>query len=295
VGRAVEALRNRGFLLEEDMEISKKACNAVAVTLLVTFAAGSSAAQTAPSPTAPGARGGKGNADAPFQAGAKPEDFGTQDLGITVINFSAFLPANSYIEYDGTAGERFPTTGGLLYAPVTGIPDGATLVQVVFYIRDDSDANGFEGLLRQYWVDSATGQSIGSDSVVDLNSAGSPGETEIHAFPNLPIRYRFDVDGDGTQEVVSYALLASFDGVDGAVRIRGARLTWRRNVSPAPLIASFGDVPTDHPYFRHIEALFASGITAGCGGGNYCPSRAITRGEMAVFLAKALGLHWPAF
>jgi hypothetical protein len=35
----------------------------------------------------------------------------------------------------------------------------------------------------------------------------------------------------------------------------------------------------------------ASGITAGCGGGNYCPD-APTRRQMAIFLAKALGLHW---
>jgi hypothetical protein len=57
--------------------------------------------------------------------------------------------------------------------------------------------------------------------------------------------------------------------------------------------ATFFDVPASHPYFRFIEALAASGITAGCGGGNYCPSQNITRGEMAVFLAKALGLHFP--
>jgi hypothetical protein len=35
-----------------------------------------------------------------------------------------------------------------------------------------------------------------------------------------------------------------------------------------------------------------SGITAGCGGGNYCLDAALTRGQMAVFLSKALGLHF---
>jgi S-layer homology domain len=51
-------------------------------------------------------------------------------------------------------------------------------------------------------------------------------------------------------------------------------------------------VPTGHPQFQFIEALAASGITAGCGSGNYCPNANLTRGQMAVFLAKALGLHW---
>ena len=36
-----------------------------------------------------------------------------------------------------------------------------------------------------------------------------------------------------------------------------------------------------------------SGITGGCGAGNYCPNQPLTRGQMAVFLAKGLGLSWP--
>jgi hypothetical protein len=65
-----------------------------------------------------------------------------------------------------------------------------------------------------------------------------------------------------------------------------------RQVSPAPSVASFNDVPTSHSQFQFIEALAASAITAGCGGGNYCPNSPLTRGQMAVFLAKALGLYW---
>jgi len=51
-------------------------------------------------------------------------------------------------------------------------------------------------------------------------------------------------------------------------------------------------VPVGAFGFRHIEALVASGITAGCGGGNFCPNNTLTRAELAVFLSKALGLHW---
>jgi hypothetical protein len=39
--------------------------------------------------------------------------------------------------------------------------------------------------------------------------------------------------------------------------------------------------------------MTASGITAGCAGGLHCPGSPVTRDQMAVFLAKALGLHWP--
>ena len=63
-------------------------------------------------------------------------------------------------------------------------------------------------------------------------------------------------------------------------------------VSPAPATATFGDVPTSHPFFQFIEALKASGITAGCSATQYCPDAPLTRGQMAVFLSKGLGLHF---
>ena len=68
---------------------------------------------------------------------------------------------------------------------------------------------------------------------------------------------------------------------------------WQRSVSPAPATQTFNDVaPSDFGY-QYIEALAASGITGGCGGGNYCPDANLTRRADGLFLAKALGLHWP--
>ena len=42
------------------------------------------------------------------------------------------------------------------------------------------------------------------------------------------------------------------------------RLYYVLRVSPAPGTARFEDVPTTHPFFQFIEALAASGISAGC-------------------------------
>jgi len=63
-------------------------------------------------------------------------------------------------------------------------------------------------------------------------------------------------------------------------------------VSSPPAQATFDDVPPDHPFFKYIEALKASGITGGCQASPplYCPDRQVSRGEMAVFLSIALGL-----
>jgi len=65
-------------------------------------------------------------------------------------------------------------------------------------------------------------------------------------------------------------------------------------VSPAPPTPSFSDVPSSDFGYQYIEALKASGITGGCGNGTtFCPDANLTRRQMAIFLAKALGLHWP--
>ena len=56
--------------------------------------------------------------------------------------------------------------------------------------------------------------------------------------------------------------------------------------------AGFTDVPSDHVFASVIDALASAGITVGCASEpkQYCPSGQVTRGEMATFLARALGL-----
>jgi len=60
--------------------------------------------------------------------------------------------------------------------------------------------------------------------------------------------------------------------------------------APVPI---FNDVPLDYWASSFIETLSANGITAGCGGGNYCPEDAVTRAQMAVFLER--GIHGSSF
>ncbi|HWP41776.1 MAG TPA: S8 family serine peptidase [Blastocatellia bacterium] len=53
--------------------------------------------------------------------------------------------------------------------------------------------------------------------------------------------------------------------------------------------AAFNDVPEGHLFYNDIGKLSARGITAGCGGANYCPEASVTRQEMAAFIIKSLG------
>lgn len=51
--------------------------------------------------------------------------------------------------------------------------------------------------------------------------------------------------------------------------------------------AVFGDVSASSFGAAWIEQFVAEGITAGCGGGNYCPSNPVIRSQMAIFLLRA--------
>jgi len=51
---------------------------------------------------------------------------------------------------------------------------------------------------------------------------------------------------------------------------------------------SFPDVARSNPFYAKIETVFHEGITAGCGGGSYCPSSKVSRAQMALFIARGL-------
>jgi hypothetical protein len=52
----------------------------------------------------------------------------------------------------------------------------------------------------------------------------------------------------------------------------------------------FADVPVSHYAAAWIEEFARQGYTAGCAPSLYCPDQAVTRGQMAVFLAAVFAL-----
>jgi hypothetical protein len=50
---------------------------------------------------------------------------------------------------------------------------------------------------------------------------------------------------------------------------------------------SFSDVPRTSPLYRSVETALHSGLTAGCGGGAFCPDAPITRAQMSLFVLTA--------
>ena len=184
------------------------------------------------------------------------------------------------------------TNGSLYFAPVR-LPDGAEITQLCLYARNqEADLNLVSAGMQ--WVKLVPGGASPGAGAVPGSGVAASFNFGYGVVCTDPMTYVFhddaDADHDGTSEHLSHRVeVLIFAGSTAA--FGGVRIAWHRQIAPPPS-ATFGDVPTDALFFPYIEALAASAITGGCGGGNYCPDAPLTRGQMAVFLAKALGLHW---
>jgi S-layer homology domain len=173
------------------------------------------------------------------------------------------------------------------------LPEGAWLDYLCVY-ADDSDPDPAK-LVRAHVVaikQVAGGQSSALKVVGAEVYSSDLGYYKSCAGISRTLHGMLDVDDDGAPDPVAYYVHVEFPSGPIPLGVGAVEIAWRREVSPG-LTQTFADVPASDPAYDHIEALAASGITAGCAGGNYCPDANLTRRQMAVFLAKALGLHWP--
>jgi hypothetical protein len=53
------------------------------------------------------------------------------------------------------------------------------------------------------------------------------------------------------------------------------------------LFVEFADVPVTSPFHADILTIATAGVTAGCGGADYCPTALVNRAQMSVFLLKS--------
>ena len=69
------------------------------------------------------------------------------------------------------------------------------------------------------------------------------------------------------------------------------RTKYGADFEPPAASGYFADVHQDNYWAAdYIEQLYQDGITTGCGGGNFCPERPVTRAEMAAFIMRAFDL-----
>ena len=230
---------------------------------------------------APGADGGAPAAYGPkplLTASVDPKQFGTQDQTITVLSATQFYGTYSYVDEATLSLVLYDSYQRHVYTALD-LPAGA----VIDYI----------GVNTATTVDAALGFTLHLRNHVN-------GTTQLASF-SIPAHAGFATDYIGPLGILipanansAYVLdVEQAPGLTGYQFFGYIEIWWRRVVSDPPATPTFGDVPSSHPFYQFIEALAKSGITGGCGGGSYCPDAPLTRGQMAVFLSKALGLHWP--
>jgi len=226
--------------------------------------------------------------------GTDPLAAATPEWGLDYSNYfitsAEFVPrsSNCSIAYKGL-GYIYTTAGsgddGCLWAPLVMAP-GSYLHGLRLFYYDASASDDISLAVTRYYGET----TIGFENLAAWTSSGSPGYASDYVSVGQTIRYQttlYDVDTEQGFAIVVCPLANTSD-----LAFKGVRITYYLQISPAPATATFNDVPVGAFAFQHIEALAASGITAGCGGGDFCPDAYVTRAQMAVFLAKALGLHW---
>jgi hypothetical protein len=201
---------------------------------------------------------------------------------LQAAQFSGFSPTDcTRLSATGFGARYCDGAACSMYAGLF-LPAGA-LVSSVELEACDTDANdpGNDVTATLY----QSGKLESSLTVVTaIATDGSPGCTTLpvglapwHPIDNVNNTYFVKVD---------------IIGGTVATRFQAVRVHYYLQVSPAPATASFTDVPLGSSFFQFVEALAASKITAGCGGGLFCPDHFVTRGQLAVFLSKALGLSF---
>ena len=232
-------------------------------------------------------------------AGARqtPAAYGTSVVSYVHVPAVEFFPSDStctYLTDNIGFGARWDNGScQFLYAGVH-LPAGAKLVSLEMDFVDTNSLHILGSLVEC--------DNYGQNCTLHPATAAGPADCQApgyvcsgNAFNGGPGSQTADLTPDGItvdNNLKSYRLASFQSTTDAGNRIGGMIVGYVLQVSPAPATPSFGDVPVTDPAFQFIEALAASGITVGCGGGNYCPDAPVTRRQMAVYLAKALGLQW---
>jgi len=224
---------------------------------------------------------------------AQPEFFGTQPAMTTFAGnkFQGRISTYAYTTLDGSGSVTY--AGGDPFADAhVDLPTGVILDNVRWWTKQTvacmpATEVGCSDILF-FMVQSclpAAGPGNPSLTILGMGSTDPGGAGNQSGVVTLPSTV---IDNNACH----YWFRARFGSAD--MTLQKARLQWHRQVSAAPATATFpNDVPTTNPFFRFVEAIAASGLTGGCGPGAFCPNDPVTRGQMAVFLSTALGLHFP--
>jgi hypothetical protein len=235
-------------------------------------------------------------------AASLPRTYGSTAVSYASVPAVAMFPQSHYCTYITDFDNAFrwgdtcmPSTKFL--APVT-LPNGAKIVSLIWKFLDGSSSDFGTAAL-------VTSPILGGSSSSYPSAGAGPQDCLTPgvictglAFTGGPSSITADLTPDNLT-VDNLNKVYTLEGViplqNGGVGTGAILVGYVLQVSPAPVVATFNDVPTADFAFQFIEAFNAAGITVGCNASppQFCPDRNVTRREMAVFFAKALGLQFP--
>jgi plastocyanin len=220
-----------------------------------------------------GAPGGVGMSGIVFVGNRVGHAANEHVLSLNAWNFGSTASTSS-----GGSGYRIALNNSLFGG--VSLPSGSVITGFEIDACDFDAANDIQAFLSRC-------AEPGNFTCNLVGSALTSGVPNCGFFSSAPLSDVVDNLGH------SYSIMVEMPG--GMNKIRTVRVYYKSAVRMGPATATFSDVPTTHPFYRYIEALVASGITAGCAATppQYCPDAPLTRGQMAVFLARGLGLFWP--
>ena len=206
----------------------------------------------------------------------------TEVVNVHSYDFHANTSSNLIMD-DGNGYRYFGDEAVPYMAAPVRVPAGVTLESLFI-----SHCSANEGDLVAAVYDNGAGGSGGGGGTIVLGPIVTNAGCRVSGL-SFDSPHVYTTNLDHPLYVVVY-----FAGgqIDGSTKFNSVSLRFRRQVTPGDGQAIFEDVPRSDFGFRYVEALARSGITGGCGGANYCPDQAVNRRQMAIFIAKALGLAW---
>jgi hypothetical protein len=218
-----------------------------------------------------------------------PDAWGTAAFGVEMLHSSAFHGFHGG-EYWMVQSYIYHDTGHPYYESNFQLPSGAAFYGYSACKYDNSATEEFNLWIWDYFHSGFAAPTQTELASFATGIAAITGYTCAYTAFASPVTI-VNAEVSGMHNYTVRVKLSNTNG-DNNISFGGIALWYKLQVSPAPAVATFADVPVGAFGFQHIEALAASGITGGCGGGNFCPNDPLTRAQMAVFLAKAFGLFW---
>jgi hypothetical protein len=209
-----------------------------------------------------------------------PNAYGSSETMDSYMAYSlqGQFPLNDQISADGNFNRWFVAGSGFFVGSIQ-LPAGAVIDAIGL---DDCSANNND---FQVNIVDATGPTTYTFVGTGYSTVGCGPE------PYLVSGLNYQTTNNSGH--LLYWLILETGPTNGSSSLHGAYVSWHRAISPPPGSATFVDVPLGSPLSPFVEALVSAGITAGCDATHYCPTASLTRGQMAVYLATALGLNWP--